>query len=193
MKQKLILLAAGIGLSSSVLMAQALKLGIKGGASMNKITGKSFKEQFTFGYQLGGFAEIRLSPKLAIQPEVLFGQVNVDTSSSFSSIYAFNNISKVKLQYISIPLLLNYKVNNLITLQAGPQFGIVKDRNQSLLKNGADAFKKGDFSMLGGVQLKILNFRVYGRYAVGLSNLDNIGDKDKWKSQSIQFGVGVTL
>lgn len=180
-------------LSYSAVNAQALKLGVKAGASMNKITGKSFKEQFTFGYQLGGFAEIRLSNKLALQPEVLFGQVNLDTSSSFSSIYQFNNISKIKLQYISIPLLLNYKVSNAISLQAGPQFGIVRDNTQSLLKNGSDAFKKGDFSMLAGAQIKLMNFRIYGRYAIGLNNLDNIGNKDKWKSQSIQFGVGFTL
>jgi hypothetical protein len=28
---------------------------------------------------------------------------------------------------------------------------------------------------------------------IGLSNLDNIGDKDKWKSQSIQLGIGIGL
>jgi hypothetical protein len=192
MNRKLFLLPAFV-LVGTCLYAQGLKLGVKAGASMNKISGKSFKEQFTFGYQLGGFAEIKLTNKFGIQPELLFGQVNVDTSSSFSSIYQFNNVSKIQLKYISIPILLNYKLSPGITLQAGPQFGIVSDKNKTLLKNGADAFKNGDFSMLGGVQIKLSNFRVYGRYAIGLSNLDNIGDKDKWKSQSIQFGVGFTL
>lgn len=192
MNRKLFLLPAFI-LIGTGMYAQGLKIGVKGGASMNKISGKSFKEQFTFGYQLGGFAEIKLSNKFGIQPELLFGQVNLDTSSSFSSIYQFNNVSKIQLKYISIPLLLNYKLTPGITLQAGPQFGIVSDKNKTLLKNGAEAFKNGDFSMLGGVQIKLLNFRIYGRYAVGLSNLDNIGDKDKWKSQSLQFGVGITL
>jgi Outer membrane protein beta-barrel domain len=192
MNRKLIVLPALLILSTGI-YAQGLKLGVKAGASMNKITGKTFKEQFTFGYQIGGFAEIKLSNKLGIQPELLFGQVNLDTSSSFSSIYEFNNVSNIQLKYISIPILLNYKLTPGITLQAGPQFGIVSDRNKTLLKNGAEAFRNGDFSMLGGVQIKLMNFRIYGRYAIGLSNLDNIGDKDKWKSQSIQFGVGFTL
>jgi hypothetical protein len=61
------------------------------------------------------------------------------------------------------------------------------------LQNGEQAFKNGDFSMIGGLQLKLLKFRVYGRYVIGLSNLDNIGDKDKWKSQSIQLGIGIGL
>jgi Outer membrane protein beta-barrel domain len=192
MNRKLILLSA-LSIMGAGAFSQGLKIGVKAGASMNKISGKSFKQQFTFGYQLGGFVTIKLSDKFALQPEVLFGQVNVDTSASFSSIYQFNNVSKIQLKYISIPVLLNYKLTPGITLQAGPQFGIVSDRNKTLLKNGAEAFKKGDFSMLGGLELKLLNFRIYGRYAVGLNNLDNIGDKDKWKSQSVQFGVGITL
>jgi Outer membrane protein beta-barrel domain len=192
MYRKIFLLSA-FAIMGATAFSQGLKLGVKAGASMNKISGKSFKEQFTFGYQLGGFAEIKLSDKFGLQPEVLFGQVNLDTSSSFSSIYQFNNISSIKLKYISIPLLLNYKLTPGITLQAGPQFGILRNPSQSLLKNGADAFKSGDFSMLGGVQVKLMNFRLYGRYAIGLNNLDNIGNKDEWKSQSIQFGVGFTL
>lgn len=192
MYKKLVLVSAFAFLGAAA-FSQGLKIGIKAGASMNKISGKSFKEQFTFGYQLGGFAEIKLSSKFGIQPEVLFGQVNLDTSSSFSSIYQFNNVSNIKLKYISIPLLLNYKLTPGIVLQAGPQFGILRDPDKSLLKNGADAFKTGDFSMLGGVQVKLANFRIYGRYAIGLNNLDNIGDKDKWKSQSVQLGVGFTL
>jgi hypothetical protein len=192
MNRKLLLLSAFVLLGAAA-FSQGLKLGVKVGASMNKITGKSFKEQFTFGYQLGGFAEIKLGNKLGLQPEVLFGQVDLDTSSSFSSVYQFNNVSSIRLKYISIPLLLTYKITPGITLQAGPQFGILRNPSQSLLKNGADAFKNGDFSMLGGVQVKLMNFRLYGRYAIGLNNLDNIGDKDKWKSQSIQFGVGFTL
>lgn len=168
-------------------------LGIKGGATLNKLTGQSFKDQFTWGYHIGGFAEIGLGKKFSIEPEVLFNQVNLDTSSKFSSVYQFNKISNVQLKYLTIPLLLNYKLNSIIALQAGPQFGILMDQNKNLLQNGGDAFKKGDFAMLGGLQLKLLKFRIYGRYAVGLNDISNIGDKDKWKSQSIQLGVGLAL
>ena len=75
----------------------------------------------------------------------------------------------------------------------GPQFGILLDKNKNALQNGGEAFKNGDLSMLGGVQLKLLKFRVYGRYAIGLSDLNSIGNSDKWKSQSIQLGVGIAL
>jgi hypothetical protein len=67
------------------------------------------------------------------------------------------------------------------------------DQNVTLVQNGKEAFKKGDFSMLGGVQLKFSSFRVYGRYALGLSNLNDIDNKDKWKSQGFQLGVGLAI
>ncbi|MEO7801297.1 MAG: PorT family protein, partial [Ginsengibacter sp.] len=84
-------------------------------------------------------------------------------------------------------------VSNLLALQAGPQFGILMNKDRNLLQNGQQAFKNGDFSMLGGVQLSLSKFRVYGRYAVGLSNIKNIDNQDEWKSQSIQLGVGLSL
>lgn len=170
-----------------------LTFGIKAGATMNKITGKSFNEEFSFGYHAGAFATVGLGKKFAIQPEVLFNQVNVDTSSNFSSVYQFNHVNHIKLNYLSIPILLNYKLANILSLQVGPQFGVLIDQNKSLLKNGGDAFKKGDLSILGGLQLKLLKFRVYGRYAIGLNDISNIGSSDKWKNQSVQFGVGVAL
>ena len=128
-----------------------------------------------------------------LQPEVLFNQVNVDTSSNFSTVYKFNKVDKVKLKYLSIPILLNYKPVKYLTLQAGPQFGILMNKSNTLVENGRNAFKGGDFSMLGGVQVNISHLKIYGRYAVGLNNLNDIDDKEKWKSQSIQLGVGFTL
>ncbi len=193
MKTKIISFATMLLIFSLSSFSQGLNFGVKGGASINKITGKSFKEEFTYGYHVGGYVTIGLGKKLSLQPEVLFNQINIDKSSYFSSIYQFNKINNIKLTYLSIPLLLNYNVSNILTLQAGPQFGILMDQDKNILQNGEQAFKNGDFSMIGGLQLKLLKFRVYGRYVIGLSNLDNIGDKDKWKSQSIQLGIGIGL
>ena len=58
-----------------------------------------------------------------------------------------------------------------IAIQAGPQFGVLLDQNKDLLQNGGDAFKSGDFSLVGGVQLNLLKFRIYGRYVGGLTDL----------------------
>ena len=194
MKSKILSLAVAV-LIFSAAQAQSIHLGIKGGTNINKISGESFNQKFTYGYHLGGFAEIGLGTKWALQPEVLFNEINADTSSQFSKIYTSlpSNVKNVKLRYLSIPILLDYKVSNLFALQAGPQFGILMNQDNSLVQDGKSAFKKGDFSMLAGVQLKIASLRIYGRYAIGLNNINDIDNKDKWKSQSFQLGIGLAL
>ena len=193
MKTKLFSFAVLLFISSSV-FSQGFSFGIKGGANLGKISGQSFKNEFTLGYHVGAFAGINFG-KFGIQPEVFFNQTNVDTSSKFSDVYngAFNHVDKIQFNYLSIPILLNYNLNKFITLQAGPQFGILLDQDKSLLKNGEDAFKSGNFALTGGVQLNLLKFRVYGRFVGGLTNLDNVGDKETWKTQAIQLGVGIGL
>ena len=194
MKTKLLILAI-FCVTAGTTNAQKLHIGFKGGANINKLTGKSFEDQFSFGYHAGGFITVKLNKKFAIQPEILFNQINVDTSSSYSAIYQLKIVNKVQLKYLSIPIMLNYKPIKYLTLQVGPQFGILTNKSKTLFQNGKEAFKSGDFSMLGGVQVNISHLNIYARYAVGLSNLkaNDIDNKEKWKSQSIQLGVGLTL
>lgn len=193
MKIKLLVSAFLLIISMGNLMAQNNKkfyLGIKAGADLNKIDGQSFKDQFTFGYQAGAFATIPLGKKFGIQPEVIFSQTNIDTSGKFNDVYQFNDLDKVKLQYLKIPILVNYSPNPYVSFQLGPQYGILIDENTSLVNNGKNAFSKGDLSMVGGMQINILKFRIYGRYGVGLNNLNDIDNKEKWRNQNIQLGVG---
>ncbi|MFY7900037.1 MAG: hypothetical protein ACOVNY_07620, partial [Chitinophagaceae bacterium] len=82
-------------------------------------------------------------------------------------------------------------IGNLVTLNLGPQFGILINQDKSLVRNGEEAFKNGDFSMVGGVQLNFKVLRVYGRYNIGLSNLNDIDNQEKWKTQQLQLGLGL--
>jgi len=194
MKTTLLTLALATFLFSSA-HSQGFHLGVKGGANINKLDGKSFKDEFSYGYHLGGFAEIGLGKKFSIQPEVLFNQITHDTTAQFNQIYKnvfSSDRGNIKLNYLTIPILLSFRPSSFLSLQAGPQFGILMDQNQNLVQNGKAAFKN-DLSMIGGVQLKFGGVRVYGRYALGLNNLNDIDDKDKWKSQSFQIGVGLAI
>ena len=196
MKTKLFLPLIASLLFSQAIMGQ-FHLGIKGGANIIKIDGKSFKDEFRYGYNLGGFLEIGLNGGWSIQPEVLFNQYATTVDSNFSHIYqnVFNPAyqSHVKLNYLSIPILLNYKLIGPISLQAGPQFGILIDKNRTLLQNGGDAFKSGDFSFLAGAQVKLGSFRVNGRYLIGLNNINDIDNQDKWKYTGFQVSLGFAL
>jgi Outer membrane protein beta-barrel domain len=197
MKTKLFLPLLAALLFSHAMMAQ-FHIGIKGGANITKIESKTFENEFSYGYHLGGFAEIVGSgKKLGIQPEVLFSQVSTTIDSNYTHVYqnVFNSDqSKVKLNYLTIPILLTYKlIGNFMTLQAGPQFGILMNQDKTLLQNGGDAFKKGDFSMVGGVQFKLSAIRISGRYVVGLNNINDIDNQDQWKSQGFQVSLGLAL
>lgn len=195
MKTKLSLLIAFV-IFAQAAMAQ-FNLGIKAGANLTKIEGKTFKEEFSYGYHVGGFAEIGLGGKLSIQPEVLFNQYQTRVDSNFSNVYKnalnFSDNKDIKLNYLSIPILANYKLGNSLSLQAGPQFGILLNQEKDLLENGKEAFDNGEFSLLGGAQLNISKFRLTGRYMIGLNNINDIEDQNKWKNQGWQFSVGVGL
>lgn len=175
--------------------AQSFHAGIKGGANINKIEGKAFNEEFRHGYNGGAFAEINFSKKWGIQPELIWNQSQTVVSQRFKDLYdeGLSELKGVKLDYLSIPLLLSYTPAKFISFQAGPQFGILVNRNDNLLQNGKEAFKSGDFSLLGGVQVNIGGIKVGGRYSLGLSNISEIKDVDKWRNNGFQLYVGFRI
>lgn len=193
MKFKLSLLALFVFLAQASI-AQ-FSVGIKGGANIIKVDGKSFNDEFKYGYHLGGFVSFGIGGRFSLQPEVLFNQYQTKTDSSFKNIYqnAFSGENNIKLNYLSIPLLLNYKLGSLLSLQAGPMFSILMDQNKNILENGQDAFKKGEFSMLGGAQISLGKIKLNGRYVVGLNNINDIDNQDKWNNQGFQLSLGLGL
>jgi hypothetical protein len=196
MKTKLVILFAAV-LFVQATQAQ-FRIGVKAGTNIVKIDGVSFEDQFRYGYHAGGFSEIALTKnkKLWLQPEVLFSQYSTTLDSNFKSVYKDiikSDQVKVKLNYLTIPVLLNYKFIGPVYLQAGPQFSILKNTNRTLLQNGGDAFTKGDFSMVGGLQVRLSHLYFTGRYVVGLNNINDIDDQDRWKSQAVQLSVGISL
>ena len=194
MKTKFLALATTL-LISQIMMAQ-FHIGIKAGANITKVDGKSFSDQFDYGYNIGGFADIGLSKNLAFRPEVLFNQYSSTLDSNYRAIYEnviSSDQSKVKLNYLTIPLLLDYKLIGPIHLQAGPQFGILMNHDKSFLQNGENAFKNGDFSMVAGAEIRLAQLRITGRYLIGLHNINDIDNQDQWKNQVIQLSLGVAF
>jgi hypothetical protein len=194
MKKVSFLVFAVIVLFASRTNAQGFHLGIKAGTNLAKIDGRSFDQGFKWGFTAGAFAELNFTSKWGIQPELLFNQTNTQTADNFNDIYQQGiNTRSVKLNYLSIPILLSYKPIPLLSLQIGPQFGILMNTNQNITTNGSNAFKSGDFSMVGGAQVNLGGFKAGARYIIGLSNIDNVTDVDTWKNQNIQLYVGLRI
>jgi opacity protein-like surface antigen len=173
--------------------AQGLHLGVKGGANIFKVDGQGYDQGFQFGYNVGAFAEINFPGVFGIQPELLWNQTNYRTGSNFSDIYSnVHGVDDVKgkLNYLSIPVLLSFRPAKIISFQAGPQFGILLNQDKSLVDNSKEAFKKGDLSLVGGVQLNLANVVVGGRYVIGLNNINDVTDDHSWKNQGFQVYAG---
>lgn len=198
--KKLIFPAIVLVLFTTVSQAQGIRLGIKAGANLNKISGQSFNDGFDLSYHAGGFMEIDLNKVWGIQPELLWSQTTSKPSNfktvygSFSSINsALDQTKNVKLDYLSIPVLLRVNVTGMFSLLAGPQYSILINKDNTLLQNGQSAFKNGDFAMVAGAQVNLKMLRIYGRYNIGLQNINDIDNKDKWTSQQMQVGLGFRL
>jgi hypothetical protein len=194
MKKLLFAMTAILLMSPAVMAQPGIHIGIKGGANMTKIDGEQYDEAFHFNYYIGPFLQLNLTKGFGIQPEVLFTQSTSQTGTRFSDIYtSFPDADnkKIKLNYLSIPVMANIHLSNALILQLGPQYSILMDSHKSLVQNGKDAFKSGDFSAAGGLWLNLpFGLSVSGRYVIGLSDIQNLPDENKWTSQAIQLGVG---
>lgn len=169
---------------------KGFRLGVKAGANLNKIEGQSFDQGFDFSYHLGAFAEYDFSKRWGIQPEVIWSQTSTKRGNNLDAIYS-TLPTNVKLDYLMVPVLLRYSPIGLLSFVAGPQFGILINKNDNLLQNGQQAFKAGDFSLVLGAQVNLKVLRVYGRYNVGLQNINDFSDQQKWTNQQVQLGIGL--
>ncbi len=120
-------------LLSLISFSQGLHFGFKAGANIFKVDGKSSEDNSSSATHIGAFAEIYIVDKFGIQPELLFSQTNFRTGTDFNNVYP-DGVSSVKgkLNYLSIPILFNYRPINLIGFQIGPQFGTLLNQDKNL-------------------------------------------------------------
>ncbi|MEO9004108.1 MAG: porin family protein [Ginsengibacter sp.] len=175
------------------------RIGAKAGVNINKITGQSYKQGFNYNYLLGGFMQFNFSKTFGLQPEVNFVQSSSEFTNNASDVYddLFREGSqrKARLNYLKVPLLLNINVGSSkrVKLQLGPQIGGLLNQSIDELRNDRDIFKKSDWSAVGGLWIQLPLINIGGRYEVGLSNLNDIDNTEKWKSQAFTIFAGITF
>jgi hypothetical protein len=161
---------------------QGLHLGIKAGTDLSEVSGYSVQSGLKGGFMAGAFAEVNLI-FLGIQPEVLYSQINTQGSNNQS----------IKLQYLNIPILLTIKLPiPILSLQLGPQFGTLLNKNDNLTTDGKNAIASGDFSMVAGAQLNLLKFKGGIRYVYGFTDINNTGS-GSWETRTVQVYIGLRI
>jgi opacity protein-like surface antigen len=186
--KKIILVFSTIYLLSITTKAQDVNVGIKAGSNFTKIDGQSFNDGYKVSFQGGLFMELDFNKKVGIQPEFLYSETKSENAPGTLP-YTFQN-NNVNLQYLTIPVLFRYKIAKVLVLNVGPQYSFLLNKSENKLVGGSEPFKSADFAMIGGAQLNFRYLRVYGRYAIGLNNINDLSESNKWKSQQIQLGVG---
>ncbi|MDO4881552.1 MAG: porin family protein [Capnocytophaga sp.] len=167
------------------------EFGLKAGANLGKVDGVAYRDKYELGYQLGGFFNFNVLEKWAIQPEVLFNQTNTRLTDSYSELWDSKFDKGKKLNYVNVPVLLKYNPQGRISLLAGPQFGFLTNRDESIVQNSKKLFKNSDFSFVVGAELNLNPFFIYGRYVWGFSDISDLGGKAT--TEQLQIGVGVKL
>ena len=175
------------------------RFGAKGGLNANKITGSAYKDGFNYNYQLGGFLQFNFSKRFGLQPEVNFvqseSQFSSDANNVYNDIFRAGSQRKAKYNSLEIPLLLNLNVGSSkrVKLQVGPAFNGLLKQTVDSLKNNGQLYNKSSFAAIGGLWLQLPLINIGARYKVGLTDINNVDDRETWKNQAFQIFAGFTL
>lgn len=172
---------------STTAYSQHINLGIKAGLNgYNIVNDNNLEADSKIGFHVGLIGHGHLSDKWAVQPELVF--------SVQGSRYNFNgNDAHLNLNYINVPVLLQYMFDNGFRLQAGPQVGVLIsaktdiDNSETDVKNGYETIDLG-LSVGASYINPSSNFGFDARYNYGLNNINS---NSTYNSHNRGYQVGI--
>jgi len=185
-------------------------LGIKLGANFTNIDGKYWENGYKANLLGGAFLGIN-GKRLGVQVEGIFSQATYVTGDKFNDIYSdFLQTGKdsikggnFRVNYLSIPVLLNIKLFSRATIQLGPQFsGVVSVTDKDELVKDASELFKSSFDGVIGLWIDLpFRLNIGARYVIGLSNINktdgmsSAGQQidDAWKQRTLQLHIGYSI
>lgn len=213
--KKVVFLAAFAVFGLSAVQAQEVRLGAKAGVNFASIGGDDTEEiDGRTSFHIGLLAEIPLGDRFTVQPEILYSAQGAKveyTQSPFDAPISYKE--KLKLDYINIPIMAKYYVIEGLSLEAGPQFGILVSakaeteatifgETESSDFDVKDSFKTLDIGLGLGAGYRLNNGIFFSaRYVLGLSNMVDMGDEFelydegdfKQHNNVIQLSVGYSF
>ncbi|WP_029037372.1 porin family protein [Salinimicrobium xinjiangense] len=193
MKKSLLFIAAMILSTTFVAAQEFVYFGAKGGVNFSNFSGDGWSG-FDDGdartaYHLGLVAEVPVSDRFSIQPEVLY------SAQGYDIVRRENGADlEHKLDYVTVPVLAKLYVYRGLSLEAGPQFGFLADHEVGTGENdmdlGDDNINNFDLSLGLGASVKLNKFFIYGRYNAGMTDVYDVDGVDV-KNSVVQAGVGI--
>ncbi|MGH2665844.1 porin family protein [Flavobacterium sp.] len=163
--------------------AQEVKFGVKAGLNLANLSGDLENTSMKASFHVGGFAEIKLSDKFGIQPEVLYSVQGADVDGGT---YEFS--------YVNVPVMAKFYPIPQLSLEAGPQIGFLTSA-KGKPDSGPDVdvkefLKSTDFGVNVGASYNITdNFLAGLRYNIGLANISDEENGDI-KNGVLSLSVG---
>ncbi len=182
MKKVLVIAALATLFAATTVNAQEFNFGAKGGLNLATLNGKDADDvKMKVGFNLGLVGEYAFNEKMAIQPELLFSAQGAKSEEGDG---------KLKLNYLSLPVMFKYYVAEGFSLQAGPQVSYLLSAkvDDEDVKDGA---RKIDFALGVGAGYKLDNNLFFdARYTYGLSKIGKDSDDGKVYNGVFQISVG---
>ena len=196
--KKLCVIAVIAIFSFASVNAQNIRFGAKAGVNLASINGDETDDfDMRTSFHVGAVVEIPLSDKFSVQPELLYSSQGAESKFSEDD---FTFEEKLKLDYLNIPIMMKYYVIEGLSLEAGPQIGILlaakaefEVEGESEEEDIKEFMKDFDFGLNFGAGYQLengLNFSA--RYNLGLSNINDQEESDDFKIHNgvIQVSVG---
>jgi hypothetical protein len=187
-KVNLFIILSLFSISKNINAQKNFHYGIKGGFNFTNLNSDYFAENNTkTGYYLGVVAEIPISSKFSIQPEVLYA--NQGTNAKVLMLGSGPKSEKYSLDYLQVPILSKIYLLPNFSIEIGPSFNFLVDDKTSDYES--NRLNNLEFSGVIGISYK-LNNRGFAnfRYNQGLSN---VFDKENYLSSSKLYGFQLGL
>ncbi|MFD2567126.1 porin family protein [Pseudotenacibaculum haliotis] len=162
--------------------AQEVKLGLKTGLNIANIRVNSLDADSRTGFHFGAIAELQLTDRFSIQPEVLYSQFGAEEESE-----------SLRINYISIPIMAKYYIVDGFSFEAGPQFSfLANDELEVFSPIGSGVFNPEvnsfDLALNLGMGYQF-NGGIFfqARYNLGLTNVQSNPDV---KNGALQLSLG---
>ncbi|MFN3021250.1 porin family protein [Soonwooa sp.] len=191
-------------------MSFAQQFGIKAGANISSISKDGFEDSKSkVGFYGGLFMNAPLSEQFSIQPEVLYSQQGAEVKRTYTALGNTTTIDgKLNLDYITVPVMFQFKATPEFYIEAGPEFGFlvnakqkgdIKVNGNTVASNTYDAKDNYNSFNMGaalGVGFNVTeNFGVNARYVAGFTDINKDGNtslqNDDNKNRNNTFQVGL--
>ncbi len=174
---------------------EELSVGIKAGINYSNVyseSGDGYVADGKVGFAGGVFVSIPLSQLIGIQPELMYSQKGFKTEGTFFD-------GKITSNYLDLPVHLQIKPTENISILAGPQFSYLLSTKYEL--NGFSTIDEEDLDdnnnratlgLSAGVDFTLQNFLISARGSWDLSkvNKDNSTSDINYKNQLFQITLG---